>query len=145
MFCRFRTPDSCFEPYIRLLALSSDRQVSMAPGEPVLWETLSERVTRGELPKLILHIGGQVWMANAFEEAWAMLREHMRASWLCGSRNGEGWGEVQSDAEERMREAVRRAWNLPWKRTLLASVPNLMLCGEDDVHPQLGGALAELS
>lgn len=43
------------------------------------------------------------------------------------------------------KQAVRRAWNLPDKRDVLSSVSNIMLCGEVDIHPDFGAALARIS
>lgn len=42
-------------------------------------------------------------------------------------------------------QAIRRAWNLPDKRAVLASVANLMVCGVADIHPDFEGHLAQLS
>ncbi|CAM9578521.1 unnamed protein product, partial [Choristocarpus tenellus] len=41
---RFRTPDTCFNASLRVLAVSADRPDVVAPGEPMLWRHLSERV-----------------------------------------------------------------------------------------------------
>lgn len=40
---------------------------------------------------------------------------------------------------------MRRAWNLPDKRAVLASASNLMVCGVADIHPGFEGYLAKLS
>eukprot|EP00752_Nemacystus_decipiens_P010481 g9338.t1 len=144
-------------PRLNIIAVSGDRPDRLAPGEPSLWRVLRERVEAStsvlgasggrvgggrEYIDVLLHAGGQSWMADAFEDAWELLKRRAMEPVL--GADG-GWKEAQDEAAERLREAVRRAWNLPDKRVVLASVSNLMLCGVADVHPDFEGHLAKLS
>ena len=56
--------------------MSRDRPGELAPGELDLWKTLAERVASRHLPPLdlMLHLGGQVSLERAFEDAWALLQ-----------------------------------------------------------------------
>ncbi|CAN0565948.1 unnamed protein product, partial [Ectocarpus sp. 12 AP-2014] len=160
---RFRTPGTCFEPRLGAIAVSGDRPDRLAPGEPSLWRVLRERVAvpsivPGNVPgasgegkeghrhyypiDVVLHAGGQAWMADAFEDAWELLRRRAMEPVLCADG---GWREAQEEAEECLREAIRRSWNLPDKRAVLSSVSNLMVCGAADLHPDFEGHLARVS
>ncbi|CAM9474859.1 unnamed protein product [Hapterophycus canaliculatus] len=161
---RFRTPSACFEPSLHVLAVSGDRPDRLAPGEPSLWRVLRERVTASTIDSwsvpddpgsiaaasqqhqrpvdMVLHAGGQAWMADAFEDAWEVLKRRAMDPVLCADG---GWAEAQEEAAERMREAMRRAWNLPDKRAVLSSVANLMVCGAADFHPDFEGRLSRVS
>ncbi|CAN0282930.1 unnamed protein product, partial [Ectocarpus sp. 13 AM-2016] len=129
---RFRTPGTCFEPRLGAIAVSGDRPDRLAPGEPSLWRVLRERVAHYYPIDVVLHTGGQAWMADAFEDAWELLRRRSMEPVLCADG---GWREAQEEAEECLREAIRRSWNLPDKRAVLSSVSNLMVCGAADLHP----------
>lgn len=118
---RFRTPSTCFEPRLNVIAVSGDRPDQLAPGEPSLWRILRERVeasvmgsvsppgTGGggggerESVDLLLHAGGQSWMADAFEDAWELLKRRAMEPVL--GADG-GWREAQEEAAERLREVT---------------------------------------
>lgn len=106
---RFRTPAACFEPRLQVIAVSGDRPDRLLPGEPSLWRILRERVSapRGQSLHpidLVLHVGGQACMADAFEEAWELLRRRAMEPLLCADG---GWREAQEEATERLREVTR--------------------------------------
>ena len=65
---------------LRVAAVSRDRPGELAPGELDLWKTLAERVASRHLPPLdlMLHLGGQVSLERAFEDAWALLKVRCR-------------------------------------------------------------------
>lgn len=120
---RFRTPSTCFEPNLHVIAVSGDRPDRLAPGEPSLWRILRERVTvsstiSSTVPSLssgvelerqhrpidvVLHAGGQAWMADAFEDAWELLKRRAMEPVLCADG---GWREAQEEATERLREVT---------------------------------------
>lgn len=102
--------------------MSGDRPDRLAPGEPSLWRVLRERVAvpsivPGNVPgasgerkeghqhyypiDVVLHTGGQAWMADAFEDAWELLRRRAMEPVLCADG---GWREAQEEAEECLRE-----------------------------------------
>lgn len=89
--------------------MSGDRQDRLEPGEPSLWRVLRERVTAptsSESPApigLVLHAGGQVWMGDAFEDAWKLLTRRAMDPLLCVDG---GWQEAQEAATERLREVT---------------------------------------
>lgn len=104
------------------MAVSGDRPDRLAPGEPSLWRVLRERVdasigatgasgaggggkeSRHHRPiDLLLHAGGQSWMADAFEDAWELLKRRAMEPVLCADG---GWQEAQEEAAERLREVT---------------------------------------
>ncbi|CAM9986285.1 unnamed protein product [Scytosiphon promiscuus] len=125
---RFRTPGCCFKPSLQVITVSGDRADRIAPGEPSLWRVLRERVTAPT--------------TASWSDAWELLKRRSMEPALCADG---GWVEAQEEAAERMREAMRRAWNLPDKRAVLSSVANLMVCGAADLHPEFEGRLARVS
>lgn len=102
---RFRTPGACFQPRLQVIALSGDRPGRLAPGEPSLWRILRERITVPDTTEpsvdQILHVGGQVWMGDAFEDARELLARRAMEPLLCPEG---GWQEAQEEATERLRE-----------------------------------------
>lgn len=108
-----------------MIAISGDRPDRLAPGEPSLWRVLRERVTaptttswsvpsgpgsvgvesqqRQRSVDVLLHAGGQAWMADAFEDAWELLKRRAMDPVLCADG---GWGEAQEEAAERIREVT---------------------------------------
>ncbi len=129
---RFRTPSACFEPSLNVVAVSGDRPDRLAPGEPSLWRVLRERVSppgnaaisnvpsdsssigggggeeeslrrRARPVDLVLHAGGQSWIADAFEDAWELLKRRAMEPLLCADG---GWQEAQEEATERLREVI---------------------------------------
>lgn len=107
-----------------MIAVSGDRPDRLAPGEPSLWSILRERVTvsgavSSTVPRLsdgsverqhqyrpidvVLHAGGQAWMADAFEDAWELLKRRAMEPVLCSDG---GWREAQDEAAERLREVI---------------------------------------
>ena len=98
-----------------------------------MWETLSERVLRKELPPvdLMVHLGGQVSMKKAFEDSWVILKRHSERSDLVP---GE-WASIEAEVLDRLRSAYRFSWNLPYTREVLASCSHLMVCSDRDVYP----------
>lgn len=109
-----------------MIAVSGDRPDRLAPGEPSLWSILRERVTvsgavsstvpslsgggGADLPQhqhrpidVVLHAGGQAWMADAFEDAWELLKRRAMEPVLCADG---GWREAQEEAAERLREVI---------------------------------------
>lgn len=106
------------------MAVSGDRPDRLAPGEPSLWRTLRERVAvsstvASTVPSLsgrgqqlqhehrpidvVLHAGGQVWMGDAFEGAWELLKRRAMEPVLCADG---GWREAQEEAAEYLREVI---------------------------------------
>lgn len=122
---RFRTPHTCFEPNLTVIAVSGDRPDRLAPGEPSLWRVLRERIGAPDAGAtnapgagegggeshlhhrpvdLLLHAGGQSWMADAFEDAWELLKRRAMEPALCADG---GWQEAQEEAAERLREVTK--------------------------------------
>lgn len=99
-----------------MIAVSGDRPDRLAPGEPSLWRILRERIEASSIGSssapggggggnnsidLLLHAGGQSWMADAFEDAWELLKRRAMEPELCADG---GWREAQEEAAERLRE-----------------------------------------
>ncbi|GMH46735.1 hypothetical protein TrRE_jg7088 [Triparma retinervis] len=118
---------------LRILSVSCDSPDKVLSGEPNMWETLSERVLRKELPPvdLMVHLGGQVSMKKAFEDSWVILKRHSERSDLVP---GE-WASIEAEVLERLRSAYRFSWNLPYTREVLASCSHIMVCSDRDVYP----------
>lgn len=55
---------------------------------------------------LVVHAGGQVWMGDAFEDAWELLKRRAAEPLLSA---GGGWQEAQEEATERLREVRRQS------------------------------------
>jgi len=133
----FRTVDLA-KREVRLLAVSGDRPEAVAAGEFNLWETVHERLRHEHLPPVhaVLHAGGSVSLRAAFEDAWVLLQRNAEVAESGGAGVGPGQWQALCDAAcERLRDAYRFAWNLPFTREVLASAPHLMLGGDGDVYP----------
>lgn len=112
---RFRTPSACFKPRLEVVALSGDRPDRLAPGEPSLWRVLRERTTAPRLGQglspgggyvdAVLHLGGQAWMGDAFNDAWELFRRRAHEPVLC---EDGGWQVAQEEATERLRDVSGR-------------------------------------
>ena len=102
-----------------------------------LWETVYERVRHHHLPpvSVMLHAGGNVHLQQAFEDAWVLLRHNAEIS---ESFRPGGWQALVDQAADRLRDAYRFAWNLPFTREVLATTPHLMLGGDEDMYPNFG-------
>ena len=90
---------------LRVLSVSCDSPDKVLSGEHNMWETLSERVLRKELPhiSLMVHLGGQVSMKKAFEDSWIILKRHSERFDLIP---GE-WASIEEEVLERLRSAYR--------------------------------------
>jgi hypothetical protein len=124
---------------LTLLVLSGDAPNVPDPSGESMWTILSRRLNRGDAPPVdaVLHLGGQVGMRGAFEEALALLKG--RRSDAQAMMGGGGWEAACDGAAERMREAYRRHWAAEPKRAALSSAQNIMLPNEADLHPRYFG------
>lgn len=106
-----------------MIAVSGDRPDRLAPGEPSLWRALRDRVDASSIGAarapgtcgveqeshhhrpvdMLLHAGGQSWMADAFDDAWELLKRRAMEPVL--GADG-GWREAQEAAAERLREVT---------------------------------------
>ncbi|CAM9542478.1 unnamed protein product, partial [Chrysoparadoxa australica] len=127
---------------LRILAVSGDQPQTLLLGQPSLWNTLAERVS-GVKPRVdvLLHLGGQVWLAEVFQAVMNSLYERLRDMQL--SARG-GWDDALVQAEMRIREAHRRAFCLEGKRAVMARVCNIMVAGECDMHHELSTRLCQV-
>lgn len=106
-----------------MIAVSGDRPDRLSPAEPSLWRVLRERIDAPGIYAtnasgaggggkesyhrrpidLLVHAGGQSWMADAFEDAWELLKRRAMEPVLCADG---GWREAQEEAAEHLREVT---------------------------------------
>ena len=86
---QFRTFD-LEDRSLRILSVSCDSPDKVLSGEPNMWETLSERVLRKELPHidLMVHLGGQVSMKK-------------------GERGSQGWNGAGAKRQQKQHTAYQ--------------------------------------
>ncbi|OQR93442.1 hypothetical protein ACHHYP_02561 [Achlya hypogyna] len=115
-----------------------------------LWAQLARRVAQDTVAtapstaaplQFVLHLGGQVVLARAFEQAWVLLSRHAQ-SLATTVPSTASWSEMEAVVVAHFREAYRFQWRLPCVREVLAGTSNLMLWGDHDVYANFATATA---
>lgn len=72
----FRTFQS-LSPQLRMIVVSGDNPMDLKSGEKNLWPDVYQRIQDPDEPvDVILHLGQQVALQHAFQEAWTILLRH---------------------------------------------------------------------
>jgi hypothetical protein len=122
---------------LTVIAVCDDCPETLLAGEPTLWCTLQQRLQHQHQQQrvdAVLHLGGQVSMQHAFEESLQLLWQSRVDKSSTADEHHEQWSQAVAEATERLRGVYRRAWSEQHKQRALASVSNLMLGSEADVH-----------
>jgi hypothetical protein len=122
---------------VNIIAVCDDCPEALLAGEPTLWCTLQQRLQQKQQQQrvdAVLHLGGQVSMQHAFEEALQLLWQSRVDKSSTADEHHEQWSHAVAAATERLRCVYRRAWSEQHKQRALANVSNLMLGAEADVH-----------
>ncbi|CAM9398800.1 unnamed protein product [Chrysoparadoxa australica] len=122
---RITTPNSNF-PDLVMAVVSGDIPGELPDKESNPWATLADRLDKPwHGVECILHVGGQVQFESAFQDGLSHLQgleERLQAGMVTAEEEQEELHAVK----ERFREDLRKVWNQPSTRAVLASCSNIM-------------------